>query len=375
MKSRILLQDQKNPIMSRLLTSGLSIPELRALSPLEENAQRLVDQAVVKVGLERLVVAADVLSLGLTYPVPDPLSVTEVQWESISKTGGAQRTMNPKARGENQQPDRLIYRLPVYLTTDDFNIGIRQLKMSERIGTPLDVTLVEDATRRVNESIEDAMINGASDVQVTTGSGHPVTNSDTVPGLINAPNANKFKFGSDLTNPSTVISRAGFGIPDTIKAVTDGNGTSWAAAAVNGGDIVSDVINGITILQTNQKYGPYYLYVGTTIGNKFQQDYVVTGETVQPGTTIQQRLEMIDAGNGKKLVVKVADRVPADTAILVQMTSDVVDMIDGQAPTVLPWTSNDGFLMYWLVMAIMVPRVRSDYDSNSGVLVFNTSGS
>jgi hypothetical protein len=52
---------------------------------------------------------------------------------------------------------------------------------------------------------------------------------------------------------------------------------------------------------------------------------------------------------------------------LVQMTSDVVEMINGQPPTVIPWTSLDGFTLYWLIMAVMVQRVRSDYDGNSGV--------
>jgi len=366
----IMSRKSQNPIIKHLIGSGLSIPELRALSPLEENAQRLVDKAVVKVGLERLIVAADVLGKGLIYPVPDPLSVMEIQWEQISKTGGAQRTMAPDARGENQLPDRKILQLPVYLTTDDFSINIRTLKMSERIGTPLDTTLVEDATRRVNESIEDALINGAGDVQVTKGPPH--TGSMTVPGLINAPNVNKFKFGSSLTSGTTVITR--LEPPDTIKSATNGAGTSWADSSINGGSILADVINGITVLQTNRKFGPYHLYVGTTIGNKLQNDYATTGVTVTPGKTIMQRLEEVDAGNGAKLVVKVADRIPADTAILVQMTNDTVEMIDGQAPTVIPWTSASGFVMFWLVLAIMIPRVRDDYDQNSGVLVFSLTG-
>jgi hypothetical protein len=51
------------------------------------------------------------------------------------------------------------------------------------------------------------------------------------------------------------------------------------------------------------------------------------------------------------------------------MTSDVLEMVYGQPPTVIPWTSIDGFTLYWLVMAIMIQRVRSDYDGNSGIVV------
>lgn len=324
-----------NNIAQALLRSGLSIPELRALSPLEENAQRLVDQAVVEVGLERLVVAQDILSRGLTFPLTDPLSVMEVQWERISKTGYAQRTMAPQARGEYQLPDRSIKRCPVYLTTDDFSVNIRTLKASERIGTPIDTTLVKQATRRVNEAIEDAAINGAG-VQVGGG--------DTVPstcfGLRNAPNANTQALSTDWTAAAPVL------------------GTYGPA-------VLADVLSMAGKLQGDKKYGPYNLYVGTTAGNNFNNDFKTNGDL-----TVRQRLEELEFG-GEKLTVRIADQFPGastgDQSALVQMTDDVVDMIDGQAPTVIPWTSADGFVLFWMVMAIMVPRIRDDYDGNSGV--------
>ena len=56
-----------------------------------------------------------------------------------------------------------------------------------------------------------------------------------------------------------------------------------------------------------------------------------------------------------------------------QMTSDVADIIIGQEPTVIPWTSLDGFMIHNLVMAIMIPRVRSDADGNSGICVLTTA--
>jgi hypothetical protein len=306
------------------------------MSPLEENAQRIVDQAVVEVGLERLTLAADILAAGLTFPVTDPLSVMEVQWERISKSGFAQRTMAPNARGENQQQDRSIKRIPVYLTTDDFSINIRTLKASERIGTPMDTSLIKQATRRVNEYIEDAAINGA---------GVQVGGNDTVPstcfGLLNAPNANTQALSVDWTGTNTV-------------------GTT-------GQLMVDDVMAMISKEQADFKFGPYNLYIGTKAGNLIEGDFKSFGSD-----TIRQRIERIQAG-GRGINIRVADRMPnASTGVqaaLVQMTDDVVDMIDGQAPTVIPWTSNDGFVLYWMVMAIMIPRFRDDYDGNSGVCV------
>lgn len=320
--------------IAQLLLRGLSIPEMRALSPLEENAQRIVDQAVVEVGVERLQLAADVLAEGLTFPVADPLSVMEVQWESIDKVGGAQRTMAPQARGEYQLPDRKILRVPVYLTTDDFSINIRTLKASQRIGQPIDTTLVKQATRRVNEAIEDAFINGAG---LTIG-GNDTTVSNTY-GILTEPNINNTSLSVDWTGPNTV-------------------GTT-------GPDIVNDILAMIDILQADFKFGPYNLYIGTKAGNLFAGDYKTLGDL-----TIQQRVEQIQAG-GRGIRVRIADRMPGSStgvqSALIQMTDDVVDMVTGQAPTVIPWTSLDGFTLFWLVMAIQIPRVRSDYNGNSGI--------
>ena len=297
---RVSQQGQLPPHLAglrHLVGSELTIAEMRAASPLEENAQKLVDQAVVKVGLERLVMAADVMAAGLTFPLTNPLSIMEVQWEQVSKIGAAQRTMTPSARGENQLQDRNIKRVPVYVTTDDFSIGIRTLRASERVGTPLDTSQVEQATRRVNEGIEDAMINGAG-VQ---------SNGYSTPGVIGAPNANSYALTASWVGANTI-------------------GTTGPA-------VVTDVLGMIDALQADRKYGPYNLYIGTKAGNMFQGDF-----KVNTTDTIMMRVQQIMSG-GRNINVRVADRMPGaatgNQCALVQMTSDVVDMVSGQSPTVV----------------------------------------
>ena len=70
---------------------------------------------------------------------------------------------------------------------------------------------------------------------------------------------------------------------------------------------------------------------------------------------------------------RVADFMPSTKFALVQMSNDVVDIVDGQRPTVLPYTSLDGMTIHNLVMAMMIPRFRSDYNGNSGVCVTTLS--
>lgn len=321
-----------NPTIAQAMNMmDLSVAQMRSLSPLPEDAQRLVDQAVVRVGLDRLTVVADLLSEGLTYPLDDPLGVTEITWDSVGETGGAQRTMNPEARGENQLPARTPHRIPVFLTTDDFFMGIRTLRVSQRIGLPLDTTLVEQATRRVNEAIEDQAINGAA----------MAVNGNSAPGILNAPNVNVLQFGD--------------------------SGRAWTHASKTGANIYDDVSAMIDSAQGERRWGPYNLYTGTSYGNRLNADYKAEGDE-----SVLGRLQRIQAG-GRALRVRVSDQMPADTVALVQMTRDVIDLVDGQAPVVVPWTSPSGFTLFWLVMAIQIVRVKTDFESRSGIVVSSTA--
>ncbi len=303
---------------------------LRTLAPMQDKAQVIIDRAVVEVGLQRLTVAADIMAAGLTYNLTDPLSVSHIEWNTTNKVGAAQRTMNPSSRGEYKMPIVSPNRLPIYLTTDDFALDIRTLKTSQRIGTPLDTTLVKACVRSVNEAIEDAVINGT-----TTLDGQDLkVGGYAAYGLLNAPNAE-----------AKVLTAA-----------------AWNTTPV-GSTVFTEVMAMIAQLQGNKKYGPYRLYVPTVVGNALDSDFNATNNA--QGLTIRQRILQIESLQA----VRVADLLPATKVVLVQMTSDVVDMVVGQPPTVIPWTSLDGFTIHNLVMAIMIPRVRSDYNGDSGVSV------
>lgn len=302
----------------------------RALTPLFDKAQVVIDKAVLTVGLQRLAFVQDLLSEGLVVNLDDPLSVTQFEWNTTTQVGNAQRSMRPDARVENFLPSLTPDRVPVYLTMAGFELDIRTLRMSRRVGLPLDVTGVQSATRAVNEALEDAALNGATDVKGNTLS----VGGYDAPGLLNAPNANTYAITeADWTN----------GVGSTILPQAQAMATALAA---------------------DRYYGPYNLYVGTAIGNAMQGDF----STTKGELTIQQRLEQLQYG-GRNLRVRVVDLLPANTAVMVQMTSDVVSLLQGQAPTAIPWTSLNGFIVYNLIMAIQVPLFRSDANGNSGVVV------
>jgi hypothetical protein len=302
--------------------------EQRSLAPLPEDAQKLIDDRVVETGLARLSIVDDLLGSGLTFPLDDAMSIMEVQWEAISKTGFAQRSMEPRARGENQLPARTVYKIPIYITSDDFHLGQRLLGASRRVGAPLDLTMVTQATRRVNEAIEDAAVNGAVTVD-----------GNSTPGLITAPNVNNFAYGS---------------------------GEAWDAAGHSGQDIVDDVIGMIALAYAANRRGPFTLAVSTVYDLKLSK-YWTDGTTTFP-TTIRQVLESIRTEGGNLRVV-VADTLSDDRTILYERSSDVIDVITGFSPMAVPWTGPTPWELHWQVMAIMVPRVKTDYDETSGVVL------
>lgn len=313
-----------------LLTCG-SIEELRSLAPLPDEAQRLIDNKVLQVGLERLAIAAEIMSRGLIYNLTDPLSVMELYQEADSKVGFAKRAMLPAARGENQLLDKVGVRTPIYATFDDFSINVRTLRASERAGAPLDVSMVGQATRRVNEAIEDATINGP---------GLTIAGNATY-GLLNAPNAQSIAYES---------------------------GMAWDSASKTGEKILADVLSMIKKLQAQQKYGPYTLFVPSTYGVKFAEDFKANGSD-----TIGERIAAVNVG-GAPIKIVVADQLPANRTALVQMTDDVLDMIVGQEPTPLSWdTDGSGWERQFVILAFMIPRFKTSYTGQSGICLGFTS--
>lgn len=302
----------------------------RTLAPLPDKAQVMLDKVPVKVGLQRLSFVKELLARNLTTPISDPLGVTQLEWNSINKVAAAQRTMSPAARGENKMPIMLPNRLPIYLTTDRFEIDIRTLKMSQRIGMPLDTTLAEMCFRSVNEAFEDAAINGATtlDGQNLQVAGY------TAPGLLNAPNAE-----------AKVLTLA-----------------AWSTVPV-GLTVYNETQAMVQQLKANKKFGPYALVVGTVVAGALDADYDATSGS--RGLSIRERILKIE---GLQSIIT-ADLMPATKVALAQMTSDVVDLVVGQMPTIIPWTSLDGFMINNLIMGIMIPRFRSDQNGDSGICV------
>jgi uncharacterized linocin/CFP29 family protein len=299
---------------------------IRSCAPLPLHAEELIDKAVTQVALERLVIADDIDSMGLSTPLPNWLAVMNFRWQKMSKVGNAVFSMLPDVRGEDDKVDLGIDSLPIYCITSKFNLHARLFAEWERTGIPIDTTMVQQHTRRVSEAIEVSTIWGPpANFQV---------NNLSVPGLLTAPNGSIFIYSGNL---------------------------KWDDPAKTGIEIVDDVLGMIDAEQANQMYGPYILYVGTKYGNVLNQDY----KTAQVNTiTTRQRILQINEISS----IKVADRLPKDTALLLQLTNNVVKMIKGQSPTSLSWMEGPPGLQTrrYMVLACMIPQVIETYSGGAG---------
>lgn len=306
-------------LATKLLNSGFNVNALRTNDVLRNREWIDFDTAVVNVARERLVAIGDLVQAGLTYPLANALGITRVEWETISDLTDASVSMSGLSQGQNDRFETALTSVPVPIVHKDFKIDIRALHAYRNLGQPLDMMQVEVATRVVAEKLEAILFNG-----VTVGvSGSPVY------GYTNAPNR--------ITGSTTV---------------------DWNTAT--GAQILGDVLAMQGAAAAKNMFGPFIIYCSQASFIHLGDDFKANGDK-----TILERLLDVPNIMAVKPTQKITD---SGVVIMVQMTRDVVDIVDGIQPTVVSWESQGGFLVNFKVLAIMVPRMKSTYTLQSGII-------
>lgn len=302
-----------------------SANSLRYARPLPEDAEKMIDDAIVRVGRNRLRVAAAIRDAGLTKPLPNWLATLNIQQDRQNEWMVAEEMYDLRSPGELQLPDRSAATIPVFAQVSWAQWGVRELMASQQSGAPFDTDSVEQGVRRINELIENQCINGST---LNIG-------GNTAAGLLNAPNVNTWNFESGL---------------------------AWDNAAKTGNNIRKDVITGVNTLRDANRYGPYNLFINDTYESTLQNRFDSTSGSTE---TIQQAIEVMFGG----INIVAASQIPANTVILAEMSSDVMDMIVGDEPTATNWSDTPGFVTWVAIIACMILRVKDDYDGNSGIAI------
>jgi hypothetical protein len=310
-----------------LLATNFNVNALRTNAVLRKDEWVQLDQALVAIARQRLIGVADLMSLGLTYNLPNALGHTRLEWETISDMTAAEINMSGVTEAQGDRVAFALTGIPIPIIHKDFFINIRAL-MASRNANPsgpanLDTTQVALAGRLVSEKVEDLLFNGGFVAGV----------NGTVYGYTTEPNRNT-------------------------GSVT----ASWALTATAGTSIVSDAIAMLGKAHGDFMFGPYGLYMPAAAFVHTADDYKTNSDR-----TILERLQAIPGFN----FVKPSDNLSASNIILVQLTSDVVDMVDGIQPMVIQWDSKGGMQLNFKVMAILVPRIKADQSGKSGIVHYS----
>ena len=291
-----------------------------ANATLRRDEWKALDDAVLRISEERLVGIADLKARGLTHNVTNGMGKTVLEYHDMSNALDAEMTMDGITKANNDTVDYGVNYIPLPIVHVDFRLNLRVLAASRNMGDSLDTTLVERATRKVSEKLEDFLF---TDTSFAFGGG-------TIYTYVSHPDVNTVSLSSN-----------------------------WDAGAKTGAEIIADVTAMKQASIDAMHFGPWMLYIPTAYETTLDEDYVSNYPR-----TIRERIKSIDG----IIDVKVADKLPANTVIMVQMTSDVVRLVTGMPINTVQWESQGKMAQDFKVMTIQVPQIRSDQDGNSGIV-------
>ena len=286
-----------------------------------------IDKAVVKAAQPRLKAVADLRSRGLTYGIPNGMAKTMLQTETMSNINDAQISMDALHKGPTDRPEFETMNLPLPIIHYDFHYSLREVKASREGGTPLDTATAEMAGRKVAEAAEKLLLGKWT------------------------PAAYKYGGGSitGYTNFADVLTQ-------TI--------TSPATSGWTGQTLLGELLEARQSSMDAYHYGPWVLYVGPSWDQYLDQDW----STLKGDGTVRERIAKL---NGIESIITL-DYLTTYEMLLVQMTSDVVRLVEGMDITTVAWESQGGFLLNYKVMAIIVPQLRSDINDRTGIVYCST---
>lgn len=281
-----------------------------------------IDRRVIEVAVDRLTGIADLQSRGLTHPLGS-IGNTISMWERQSDMTPAEVSMSTSRRSENDRVEYDNKQVPVPIVHKDFGVDLRHLEASRKFGESVDTTQSEIAGRLVAEKSEDMLFAGNTGI---------VIGGSVIYGYTSHPDRN----GVDMVK-------------------------QWTANNITGAEILADVQAMLAAARADRYFGPFVMYIPGAYEGVLDNDFnPETSDT----RTIRQRI-MALSGIAE---IKVADRLANHNVLLVQMTRDVVDLAVAQDITTVQWDEQGGMRSEFHVMAVWVPRIKSTFDGQSGIV-------
>jgi len=313
-------------VAEALLANNMTTQGLRTNTVLRKEEWKAMDTAILRANRSRLIGVADLKSRGLVFDMGGAgLASTVLEYEKMSKLGRAQMDMDGETQGRRDRLTFSIGYLPLPIIYQDFSINARVLAASRRNLSKLDTTTGEEAAKTVAEELEIILFQGTS----------------------------SFSYGGGTI----------YGYTDAPDRQT-GSMTAWTTS---GADPVADIL-AMKQKMINQKfYGPYVVYIPTLYETALDENYVTGSAAVN--ITVRERIMKI----GGVEAIKVADYMPAGQMVMVNMTTATIRMVTGMGLKNVEWKEGAGMRTNFKVMTIDVPQIRSDKDSNCGIVHYTAA--
>lgn len=293
-----------------------------------------LDLEILESYRERLVIVEDLRAAGMTQNVGG-LGVMISEWENASEITDAAIDMNGEPPGTGKK-DRQAFNLvgvPIPVIHKEFDIGERVLMASRTRGASLDVTTGLEASRACARTVEGMFFNGVAGV---LGASNSAGNVYTLYGLTNFPSRIQFSSLSDWSDPATSQET-----------------------------ILDEILEMITVLESNRRYGPFSLYIPADVSFQFYGDY----KSESDKTLMQRVME-----DPRIKAVRVADTLDAGNVCMIEMTKSTLDIAEAAPESNIQWASGSGWTNHFQTFAALAPRLKTDYDGRCGIL-HGTEGS
>lgn len=318
----------KPQLVTERMAQGLPVLHVDNATTLTKDQWIRMDTAVLKSARQRLRAWAD-LRAANTFGGFDGMTVPLLEHEIMTDPGEAIADMEGLAEGRNFAPKFQLQGLPLPITHSDFYLAQRFLAVSRTKGQPQDMLRAEIAGRRVAELIEKTLIG-------------------TVAGTVYGPNTSTYlrdaKVYGYITHPART----------TKTDLQTSANMKTNIATTGGGLFLTDVLEMIDDQASNNFYGPFVLYISTAYDALLDFDFKAESDK-----TIRSRVREVDQITD----IRRLDFLTGDVMILVQMTDDVAQAVNGLELTTVQWDTKGGMQMNFKVMAIQVPRIRSVFKS------------
>lgn len=325
--------DYEQVAIRDLRDAGIDLPVNNA-SPLEKQQWILLDKLIVPVARQRLRAWAD-LSAASPYGGFDGMAHTILEHQTTNDPGEALVDMDGLSEGRNARRVWQTEGMPLPITHASFSYNKRELAVANNKGRRLQTQDAEAALRRVMEKIESTLIGTATGMIYGDTTDYTSARGSRVWGYTNYPD----RATGTLTTPT---------------------GSNPEAT-------VDDVLEMRDALYDNFYYGPYVLYTSKNWDRWLDNDYARLGGN-NANQTLRGRIKAIDGIQDVRRLDFFTGT--AYQMVLVQMTPDVAQAVNGMDITAIQWETVGGMQVHFKWMAIQAPRIFSDQSNNCGVAHF-----